>query len=65
MRTILLLILAASALPSCTLGPDYTPDVAAHAASFSGAVPIFDANGRMAGMQATGVSQSRPTMFHP
>lgn len=39
-------------LSSCTMGPDYTPDVTAHSASYGGIVPTFMPDGRMAAMSA-------------
>ena len=61
MKTKLILILAACAwLTSCAIGPDYTPDVQAHAASWG--APTFNGNGAM--LAPHSVPATRKTLLH-
>lgn len=57
-------LIVLSLLGSCAWGVDYSPDVTAHAASYGGMAPTFNANGRMTGL-APAVQQPRRTMFTP
>ena len=61
-----LFVLLCWLLASCAAGPDYSPDVVTHAASYGGgSTPTFDATGRVTGMRATGADRvSRKTMLH-
>lgn len=60
MKTTLIAI-AILALASCATGPDYTPDVTAHAASYGGVIPAFTADGRMAAFSAPVATGRRGT----
>lgn len=60
---ITLLCILVALLSSCATGPDYTPDVTAHAASW-GTAPVFDNQGKMLATGNNGVRQGRSTMFH-
>ena len=58
--TIALLVITL-ALSSCAVGPDYTPDVTSHSASFGGVIPTFTADGRMAAFSAPTATSRRGT----
>lgn len=62
MKALLLAILLAACawLSSCATGPDYTPDVQAHAASWG--APTFSARGAMLAPAST--PTTRHTMLH-
>lgn len=60
-----LVILILIWMPSCAMGPDYSPDVTAHAASYGGLAPTFTPDGRMSGLAPAGPPPQRRTMFNP
>lgn len=58
-----LFILMLLFMSNCTLGPDWSPDVTAHAASWS-ATPTYSPSGVMLA-PGNRSSQTRSTMLHP
>lgn len=57
----LLLLLLIIFLESCAVGPDWSPDVTAHAASYS-TQPVYSPQGVM--LSRGSVQQGRKTMLH-
>ena len=59
-----LLLALALSLASCSLGPDWSPEVVSHAASWS-AGPVYAPNGAMLAPGNREANKKRPTIFNP